>query len=207
MKKSIIAISIFCISLVACKDNASTNDADETKMEVDSTSTAVQNSTAEGEETMTEKETTLDLAEVAMNTENLSSFVDAIEKAGMVVKIQGEGPFTIFAPTNEAFSKLPKESLEDLKKPENAEKLEAALSYHIIPGNVDAKKLKDLIANSENNKYELITANDGKIEASINDAEEVILTDSKGSQATVVEVDKKGKNGVIHSINTVLMRK
>ncbi|SHI94100.1 Uncaracterized surface protein containing fasciclin (FAS1) repeats [Mesonia phycicola] len=206
MKKSIIAIGVLCILLVACKDNKTTDNANETKTEVDSTSTAIQNSTTE-ENDKTEKEVTLDLAEVAMNTENLSSFVDAIEKAGMVVKIKGEGPFTIFAPTNEAFSKLPKETLENLKKPVNAEKLEAALSYHIIPGNVDAKKLKDLINNSENKKYELITANDGKIEASINSDKKVVLTDSKGSQATVVEVDKKGKNGVIHSINTVLMRK
>ncbi len=92
-------------------------------------------------------------------------------------------------------------------KPENAEKLEAALSYHIIPGFVDSKKLKDLINESENKSYELTTANDGKITASINKNDKVIFTDGKGNKAMLTNVDQKGKNGVIHSITTVLMRK
>ncbi len=90
-------------------------------------------------------------------------------------------------------------------KPDNKEQLEGVLSYHIVPGNVDSNKLKELIENNDGT-YELVTANDGKLEASINDAGEIILTDGRGKKAKVVEADKKGQNGVIHSIDTVLMR-
>ncbi|MBW2962979.1 fasciclin domain-containing protein [Mesonia aestuariivivens] len=208
MKKSLIMIGLVSMSFIACKEEKKDTDQmndNTTEMEE---STSMDNDVDMDEnDATTENDNELNLAEVAMNSEDLSTFVAAIQKAGMVVKIKGEGPFTILAPTNEAFNKLPEGTMEDLMKPENAEKLEAALSYHIIPGSVDSSKLKELITTNDDNTYELITANDGKIMASINDKDQVVLTDAKGNKAMVTEVDQKGNNGVIHSINTVLMRK
>lgn len=201
------------MSFFACKEEKKDTDAmDESTTEmsessdVDETEMDMEEENEMSSSDM-ENEAEMDLAQVAMNSEDLSTFVSAVQKAGMVVKIKGEGPFTVFAPTNEAFNKLPKGTVENLMKPENAEKLEAALSYHIIPGEVNADKLTELINSNENKKYELTTANDGTITATINDKDQVVLTDGKGNKAMVTKADQKGKNGVIHSINSVLMRK
>lgn len=91
--------------------------------------------------------------------------------------------------------------------PENKEKLEAALSYHIIPGNVDSNKLMSLIKSNEDKKYTLETANNGKIEAMMSDDGKIMLMDANGGKVMITSADQKGKNGVIHSVNTVLMRK
>ncbi|MBQ0738243.1 fasciclin domain-containing protein [Aquimarina celericrescens] len=212
MKKSFVILGLVSMSFFACKEenkDANTNNETPTEMN-ESSSSEENNSTSEtmnADEAEANSTSEMDLADVAMNAENLSTFVKAIEQAGMTVKIKGEGPFTIFAPTDEAFKQLPEGTTENLMKPENAKKLEAALSYHIIPGFVDSKKLKDLINESENKSYELTTANDGKITASINKNDKVVFTDGKGNKAMLANVDQKGKNGVIHSITTVLMRK
>jgi uncharacterized surface protein with fasciclin (FAS1) repeats len=218
--KSIIALSLCSMIFVSCKDDKKDDDMnDDDAMEMnDSSMDKMEDNKMEKDEMSSDnmeddsmnkmnEGMEMNLAEVAMNSEDLSTFVSAVQKAGMVIKIKGEGPFTIFAPTNDAFNKLPKGSMEDLMKPENKEKLEAALSYHIIPGNVDSKKLMSLIKSNDDNKYSLETANNGKIEAMLSDDGKIVLMDSKGEKIMITSADRKGKNGVIHSVNTVLMRK
>ena len=216
MKKSLIILGLVSISFFACKeenkDKDKMNDSetemnDSSEMNKNNTDMEMENEDEMSSSEMDNEASDMDLAEIAKNSDDLSTFVSAIEKAGMTVKIKGEGPFTVFAPTNEAFNKLPEGAVDGLMKPENTKKLEAALSYHIIPGNVTAEKLTELINSNENKKYELTTANDGKITATINKDNQVVLTDSKGDKAMITKADQKGKNGVIHSINSVLMRK
>lgn len=147
------------------------------------------------------------VADVVEGSEKHTTLLAAMKDAGIVVKLDGETAYTVFAPTNAAFEALPKGTIDDWMKPENSEDLEGVLSYHIVPGNVDSAKLTELIKSSENQEYVLVTANDGKLTATINDAGNVILTDASGGQATVVAADMEASNGVVHSINGVLMRK
>ncbi|WP_121667758.1 fasciclin domain-containing protein [Mesonia aquimarina] len=149
----------------------------------------------------------MNLAEIAMASPNHSTLVSALQSSGMVVKLETDGPYTIFAPTNNAFNNLPKGTVENLMMPENKEKLEGVLSYHIVPGNLDAAKIKDLIKNSNNNKYQLETANKGKLMAMMNDNGDVVLKDGTGKEVHIVAADMNGSNGVIHSIDAVMMRK
>ncbi|MDT0295381.1 fasciclin domain-containing protein [Mesonia ostreae] len=148
----------------------------------------------------------MNLAQVTMNSDKHTTLVSAVQGAGMVAKLESEGPYTILAPTNEAFNKLPKGTVEGLMKPDNKQKLEDVLSYHIIPGAIDSTKMMDLINSSENKKYTVVTANDGKIDVTVEDGK-VVLTDAKGNKAHVTTADMKGSNGYVHSIDAVLMRK
>ena len=147
------------------------------------------------------------VADVVEGSEKHTTLLEAMKGAGIVVKLDSENPYTIFAPTNAAFDDLPQKTVDNWMKPENSEELEGVLSYHIVPGNVDSEKLRDLIKNNEKNEYTLVTANDGKLKATVNDAGNVILTGTNGRESTVVKADMEASNGVVHSINTVLMRK
>lgn len=148
----------------------------------------------------------MNLAQITMNSDKHTTLLSAVQGAGMVAKLESEGPYTILAPTNEAFNKLPKGTIESLMKPDNNKKLEAVLSYHIIPGAIDSKKMMELINSNENKKYTLVTANDGKIDVTIENGK-VVLTDASGNKAHVTDADMKGSNGYVHSIDAVLMRK
>lgn len=184
------------------KDKVNENEMD-TEVEMNENEMDANETSMEAEKEA--EKTEMNLAQITMNSNKHTTLVSAVQGAGMVAKLESEGPFTIFAPTNEAFNKLPKGTVESLMKPESKEKLEGVLSYHIIPGEVDSKKLVDLINSNENKKYTIVTANDGKIDATIEDGK-VMLTDAKGNKATVTDVDLKGSNGYVHSIDAVLMR-
>ncbi len=216
INRSIIALAISSLLILSCKENKEKDNMNEDSMEMNESSDMSESNEMSSDSEMQnenemEEDTTgdgneMDLAQVAMNAKDLSTFVSALQKAGMVIKIKGEGPYTIFAPTNEAFNKLPKGTVESLMEPSNTEKLESIISYHIIPGNVDSTKLKSLIEDSENKKYTLETANNGKIDAMLKDGN-IVLKDGKGTEIMISNADQKGQNGVIHSVNTVLMRK
>lgn len=215
INRSIIALAAICSLLIfSCKENREKDRMNGDSMEMNESSDMPNTNEMSSENDMQNNaredtitnEREMDLAQVAMNAEDLSTFVSALQKAGMVVKIKGRGPYTIFAPTNEAFNKLPEGTIENLMKPDNTEELEGIISYHIIPGNVDSKKLKSLIEGSDNQKYTLETANNGKIDAMLKNGN-IVLKDKNGSEVKITNADQKGKNGVIHSVNTVLMRK
>jgi len=146
-----------------------------------------------------------DIVDIAIGSKNHTTLVAALKAAGLVNTLKGKGPFTVFAPTNEAFDKLPKGTLEDLLKPENKAKLTAILTYHVVSGNVDAAALKELIKKG-NGKAKLKTINGQDLTAYIKDGN-VIIEDAKGGQAQVITADLKGSNGVIHVTNAVSLPK
>jgi uncharacterized surface protein with fasciclin (FAS1) repeats len=131
-----------------------------------------------------------DIVAVAVGAGSFKTLVAAVKAAGLVETLQGAGPFTVFAPTDEAFAKLPKGTVEDLLKPENKEKLVAILTYHVVPGKVMAADVKTMKAKTVNGK-----------ELSIKVAGGTVTVDG----AKVVKTDVAASNGVIHIIDTVVL--
>lgn len=144
-----------------------------------------------------------DIVAVASGNENFSTLVAAVQAAGLVETLQGEGPFTVFAPVNDAFAKLPEGTLENLLKPENKELLTGILTYHVVAGAVDAETLIGAI-NSNNGAYTVETVSGEKLEATLDNGA-VILTDANGNRATVVTTDVAASNGLIHVIDAVVL--
>ncbi|MCZ8371003.1 MAG: fasciclin domain-containing protein [Porphyrobacter sp.] len=141
------------------------------------------------------------IVENAVNSADHTTLVAAVKAAGLVDALSGPGPFTVFAPTNAAFGKLPAGTVETLVKPENKATLTAILTYHVVPGKVGAGQLIEMIKQG-GGKAELKTLNGGILTASIVGGK-VVLTDAKGGQATVTQADVFQSNGVIHVTDTV----
>ncbi len=131
------------------------------------------------------------VVEVAVENDDFSTLVAAVKAAGLVETLSGEGPFTVFAPTNEAFAKLPAGTLDSLLKPENKGKLTGILTYHVVPGKVMAKDVVNL--------SEAKTVQGGEIKIAVKDGTVMI------NNAKVVKADIPCKNGVIHVIDTVIL--
>ena len=145
------------------------------------------------------------VVDVAVGSKDHSTLVVAIKAADLVNTLQGKGPFTVFAPTNEAFAKLPKGTVENLLKTENKATLAKILTYHVVAGNLDAAAVITAIKDGKG-KVTLKTVSGGTLTASLKNGK-VILTDEKGGIATVTATDLKAGNGVVHVIDTVLMPK
>src|SRR5579872_2336683 len=141
---------------------------------------------------------TKNIVENAVNSQDHTTLVAAVKAAGLVDTLEGTGPFTVFAPTNEAFDKLPAGTVDTLLKPENKDQLVKILTYHVVAGKVSSSDLVKLIKEG-NGKAELKTVEGGKLTASINDGK-VILSDEKGGTATVTIADVFQSNGVIHVV-------
>ncbi|MDB5033960.1 MAG: Fasciclin [Chlorobi bacterium] len=144
-----------------------------------------------------------DIVDNAVNSKDHTTLVAAVKAADLVATLKGAGPFTVFAPTNEAFDKLPKGTVETLVKPENKEKLTKILTYHVVAGKIDGAGLMKQIKDG-NGKAMLKTVNGGMITATM-DGDRILLTDAKGGKAHVTIGDVYQSNGVIHVIDTVLM--
>lgn len=142
---------------------------------------------------------------VASANEDFSTLVAAVKAAELVETLSSEGPFTVFAPNNAAFAKLPEGTVENLLKPENAEKLKAVLTYHVVAGKFDSAAVIDAIKKN-NGKYSVTTVQGGTIVLSLN-GDKVMLTDANGGTSTVILADVAASNGVIHAIDTVVMPK
>jgi uncharacterized surface protein with fasciclin (FAS1) repeats len=142
---------------------------------------------------------------IAAANPDFSTLVTAVTAAGLVETLSGDGPFTVFAPNNAAFAKLPAGTVETLLKPESLAKLTAVLTYHVVSGKFDAATVIDAI-NKNNGKYSVTTVQGGTIVLSLNDGK-VMLTDANGGTATVILADVAASNGVIHAIDTVVMPK
>jgi uncharacterized surface protein with fasciclin (FAS1) repeats len=145
------------------------------------------------------------VVDVAVGSKDHSTLVAAVKAADLVATLQSAGPFTVFAPTNNAFAKLPKGTVENLLKPENKATLAKILTYHVVAGNLDAASVLKAIKDGMG-KVTLKTVSGGALTASLKEGK-VILTDEKGGIATVTATDLKAGNGVIHVIDTVLLPK
>ncbi|MGC6399442.1 fasciclin domain-containing protein [Sphingomonas sp. FW199] len=143
------------------------------------------------------------IAENASAAPNLTTLVAAVKAAGLVETLASPGPFTVFAPTNDAFAKLPAGTVETLVKPENKGTLTTVLTYHVVPGTYTADKIVAAIK-AGGGKAELTTVQGGKLTASLK-GKSVILTDAKGGTSTVTTADVLQSNGVVHVIDTVVM--
>jgi uncharacterized surface protein with fasciclin (FAS1) repeats len=131
-----------------------------------------------------------DIVAVASGAENFKTLIAAVKAAGLVETLQGKGPFTVFAPTDEAFAKLPAGTVEDLLKPENKEKLVAILKYHVVPGKVLAADVKTMEAK---------TAQGQSVKLRVSDAGVTV------DNAKVIKTDLLAENGVIHVIDRVIL--
>jgi uncharacterized surface protein with fasciclin (FAS1) repeats len=145
------------------------------------------------------------VVDIAVGSKDHSTLVAAVKAAGLVETLQSAGPFTVFAPTNAAFAKLPAGTVETLLKAENKATLAKILTYHVIAGNLDAAAVVAAIK-AGNGKAVVKTVSGGSLTASLKDGK-VILTDEKGGVATVVAADIKAGNGVVHVIDTVVLPK
>ncbi len=137
---------------------------------------------------------------------NLTTLVAAVKAAGLVDTLQGAGPFTVFAPTNDAFAKLPAGTVEGLLKPEMKDALAGVLTYHVVAGNVDAAALMEMIK-AGGGKAMLTTVQGEELTATTSGMGDVTLTDAKGGTAKVTTADVRQSNGIVHVIDTVLMPK
>ncbi len=145
------------------------------------------------------------VVDIAVGSKDHSTLVAAVKAADLVTALQGAGPFTVFAPVNEAFTSLPKGTVESLLKPENKSMLAKILTYHVVAGNLDAAAVVNAIQ-AGNGKAAVKTLSGGILTASLNDGK-VILTDENGGSASVVVADLKAGNGVVHVINSVVLPK
>ncbi|AEV32705.1 fasciclin domain-containing protein [Owenweeksia hongkongensis] len=143
------------------------------------------------------------IIENAVNSEDHTTLVAAVKAAGLVETLQGEGPFTVFAPTNKAFEKLPKGTVDNLLKPENKKMLTSVLTYHVVAGKWDAKGVMKAIKDG-GGKAEVKTVQGEMLNLMSKDGK-VMVQDTKGNVATVTIADVYQSNGVIHVVDKVLM--
>ena len=145
------------------------------------------------------------IVDIAVGSKEHTTLVAGLTAADLVTTLQSAGPFTVFAPTNAAFSKLPAGTLETLLKPENKATLTKILTYHVVAGSFNAAAVVKAIKDN-GGSLSLITVSGNKLVASIKQGK-VTLTDENGNSATVVAADLTATNGVIHVIDAVVLPK
>jgi len=146
-----------------------------------------------------------DVVDIAIGSADHTTLVAVVKAADLVNTLKSKGPFTVFAPTNAAFDKLPAGTVASLLKPENKAQLAKILTYHVVSGNIDAAAVVAAIKGG-NGKAVLTTVSGGKLTASM-DMGKVKLTDESGNSAFVTAADLKGTNGVVHVIDGVVLPK
>lgn len=146
---------------------------------------------------------TKNIIQNAVESKDHTTLVAAVKAGGLVETLEGAGPFTVFAPTNEAFAKLPAGTVDNLLKPENKDTLDKVLTYHVVPGRISSKDLMKQIK-AGGGKAMLKTVENEDLTAAVVDGK-IVLTDSKGGASTVTIADVFQSNGVIHVVDAVLM--
>ena len=190
LKISMIA-GLSALALSACSGNADTASED----------VVVQDETVAAEP-MAADTASKTIVALAQGNADLSTLVAAVTAAGLGETLSGAGPFTVFAPTNAAFAKVDKATLDGLMKPEAKDKLAALLKYHVVAGNVKAADVVKMITDGKGTAT--IKTLGGELKASM-DGDKVMLTDAKGGKSTITATDIAASNGVVHTIDTVVM--
>ncbi len=145
-----------------------------------------------------------DIIENAVNSKDHTTLVAAVKAAGLVETLKGKGPFTVFAPTNDAFAKLPAGTVDNLLKPENKATLTKVLTYHVVPGRYDFVALQKEIKKG-GGKAALKTASGGTLTAVMNGPRNIQIKDEKGNLSNITTYDVFQKNGVILVVDKVVM--
>jgi len=143
------------------------------------------------------------IVSLAASNDAFSTLVAAVKAAGLVDVLNSKGPFTVFAPVNDAFNKLPEGTVASLLKPENKKMLTSILTYHVVSGKFMAKDVVNAIKKN-NGKFVIKTVQGGKLTASLKGGK-VILTDEKGNISTIIITDVNASNGIVHAIDSVVM--
>ncbi len=146
---------------------------------------------------------TKDIVSNAVNSKDHTTLVAAVKAAGLVETLQGDGPFTVFAPTNSAFEKLPEGTVNTLLMPENKSKLQAVLTYHVVAGKYSSKDLMKLIKKGKG--MATLTTVNGDTLTAMMDGDKIEIKDGAGHVAVVTIADVNQSNGVIHVIDTVVL--
>lgn len=144
-----------------------------------------------------------DLVDIVSGSNDFSTLTVALKTAGLVKTLQSEGPFTVFAPSNSAFAKLPDGTVESLLKPGSKDKLTKILTYHVIAGEFNAKDIINGIKSS-NGKFEVETVSGDRLIASLQ-GDTVLLTDENGNKSAVLKTDLNASNGIAHVIDSVVL--
>ena len=192
--KSTFISGLSALALTACS-GSDTSDTVATDTEVVQDDAMI----SDGTQATTDK----NIVALAQDNPDASTLVTAVTAAGLAETLSGSGPFTLFAPTNDAFAKLDKATFDGLLKPESKAKLAALLKYHVVAGNVKAADLAKLIADG-NGTAAVTTLNGGTLKASMN-GDKIVLTDAKGGKSTVTTADLVASNGTVHMVDTVVM--
>ena len=145
------------------------------------------------------------IIENAVNSKDHTTLVAAVKAAGLVETLQGKGPFTVFAPTNAAFAKLPMGTVETLLKPENIKMLQTILTYHVVAGKMNAADIAKAIK-AGNGKAKLKTVSGGTLTAWMK-GKKLYITDENGTMSQITIADVNQSNGVIHVVDTVVLPK
>ncbi len=197
MKKTILALFALVLTF-GIVGNASAQDSDSMKndkMKMEKTGNPMVGGAAMYK--------TKNIVENAVNSTDHTTLVQAVKAAGLVDTLSGKGPYTVFAPENSAFEALPDGTVGNLLMPENKAMLTKILTYHVVAGNYDSKKIMKAIKKGKG-KAMLKTVSGGMLMAMM-EGNKLVLTDEKGGKATVTIADVKQSNGYIHSIDSVLM--
>ncbi|MCE7029305.1 fasciclin domain-containing protein [Jiella avicenniae] len=145
------------------------------------------------------------IPENASQADNLTTLVAAVKAAGLVETLSGDGPFTVFAPTNAAFEKLPAGTVDDLLKPENKDKLTKILTYHVVPAKATSEAAMQMI--KDDGGAHTVKTVEGEPITLRMDGDNLVVIDASGNGAVVTQADVMQSNGVVHVIDTVLMPK
>lgn len=209
MKLNTIVISLAVVGMLftSCDDSKKKEEAanaEAQKLEMEAAAKAEAEMAAEEAAAKAEYDANTIVA-IAAGNENFSTLVTAVTAAELVETLKSEGPFTVFAPTNAAFEKVPAATLTNLLKPESKVALSNLLTYHVISGEFMAADVIKAV-NDNNGKYMVTTVQGENLVLSMKDGK-VYLTDAKGGKAQVIMADVNASNGVIHAIDKVVMPK
>ncbi len=196
LKRTLIS-GLSALALTACS-GSETSDTTATDTEVVQEDAMATDSMAASDATGEKN-----IVALAQGNPQASTLVSAVTAAGLGETLSGTGPFTVFAPSNAAFAKVDKATLDGLMMPASKAKLAALLKYHVVAGNVKAADLAKMIADG-NGTATVTTLNGGTLKASM-DGDKIVLTDAKGGKSTVTAADMVASNGTVHLVDTVVM--
>lgn len=195
---------VSAVTFTSCEDKEKKAQEEEERMEMEQME-AEREAEMQAQEEKMEMESN-SIAAKAMATPELSTLVSALQNAELAQMMkEDEGPFTVFAPTNDAFSKVDKTTLDNLMLPENKEQLQDVLKYHVVSGKITSSDLAAEIQ-ANDGTYTFSTVEGAELTATMS-GENIVLKDGNGNTANIVQADVDASNGVVHMIDTVVMKK
>ena len=208
IKQLLIVAILSVFAFTSCEDNKKKEQEEKERMEMEkmeSEKEAQREADMKMEQERMEMQSN-SIAAKAMATADLSTLVSALQSAELAQMMkEDEGPFTVFAPSNDAFAKVPKATLDNLMMPENKEKLQAVLKYHVVQGEITSEDLAKAIKDN-NGTYKFKTVEGAELTAMMK-GDKIMIKDGMGKTATIVQADVDASNGVVHVIDAVVMKK